>query len=245
MSLVTREQLGRYLRGELDEAQTQAIEFALATDPATGALADRLAHEASGDADDPGNPFRSPEVDPGSPSARAIAGAAAHLDRRRRARVVGVVLAASLLLALGSWASLRTGPPAFGAEACAAARAGGPLPLLPSLDCGLTPDINLGRAAPTEVTALRLELDAAPRRDAVDWLQARALVSLLEGRPSEVVALLDGSPALAAEPRLYADLATAWWMLDDLTSARAALAQGLSLRPNDPVLLRNRLLLGP
>ncbi len=248
MSRVSKELLDSWLRGELDEAESAAVEHATLADPATGALleqmlADEVANAPPGLAD----PFRSPAVDPAGPAALAIRGAMHQVAaNRRRSRVVRVAsLAATGLLAIGLWSTLEPDPqlPVVGDRICEAARSGNPLPLHTSLDCGIQPDVTLGASSGTEVTSLRWELESDPRPRDFDWLQARNQVDLLEGRGREVIDRLAGSELLATHPLLQADLATAWLLEGDRATARQAIEDGLRLAPEDATLRADRELL--
>ena len=249
MSAVSKELLDSWLRGELDEAESAAVEHATVVDPATGALleqmlSDEVANAPPGMAD----PFRSPEADPRGPVASAARGALRQIaTNQRRGQMIRVAsIAAVLLLAVGVLSSLEPDPQlpgGVGERVCEVARAGNPLPLHASLDCGVQPDVTLGASAGTEVTSLRWELDSEPRAGDLDWLQARNTVDLLEGRGREVIDRLAGSDLLQAHPLLHADLATAWLLEGDRGAARQAIEDGLKLVPEDATLLADRRLL--
>jgi hypothetical protein len=250
VSGISKELLDSWLRGELDEAESAAVEHATVVDPATGALLEQmLADEAANAPPGMADPFRSPEVDPAGPAALAIRGALGQVSAsRRRSQMIRVAsIAATLLLGLGLWSTfLEPDPQLPGTpmhRVCDAARTGSPLPLYTSVDCGVPPDLHLGPNTGTEVTALRWELDADPRPSDLDWLRARGMVDLLEGRSREVIDRLAGSEILETQPLLHADLATAWLIEGDRGAARQAIENGLRLAPEDATLLANRELL--
>lgn len=249
MTRVSRQLLDSWLRGELDEAESAAVEYATLVDPATSALLGQLLSEEAANAPaEAKDPFRSPEVDPDGPAALAIRGALRQIAAsRRRSRMIRVTsIAATGLLALGLWSFLEPDPqlPRNPIDrVCDVARTGSPLPLHTSVDCGIPPDVHLGTSPGTEVTSLRWELDADPRPDDPAWLKARGLVDLLEGRSGDVIARLESSPMLQSHPLLYADLATAWLIQGNREEARQALQVGLSIAPDDPTLRRDLVLL--
>ncbi len=249
MSGVSKELLDSWLRGELDEAESAAVEHATVVDPAVGALLEQMVSDEAANAP-PGaaDPFRSPEVDPEGPMALAIRGAMHQVAaNRRRGRMIRVVsIAATGLLAIGLITSLEPDPQlprGVGERVCDVARTESPLPLYTSIDCGVAPDLHLGASTGTEVTSLRWELESNPRPGEIDWLQNRNLVDLLEGRGRAVIDRLTQSDQLQTHPLLHADLATAWLIEGNRGAARQAVEAGLRLAPKDATLLANRGLL--
>lgn len=248
MTRVSRDLIERYLRGDLTATESAAVEAAMATDPSVGALVDELAAAALEEqAAAAPNPWRSIEDDPTGPAAQAMRGVVAELARRRRPSPLPTLLAVAALMgiAVGVWAllPLRGDPlPELAEKVCAQARSA-TLPLRPSLGCDVQPDVTLGLPGSRELTELRLRVDSLSDAGGPDWLKTRALVGLLEGRPEDVVSLLETSAALQTDPSLHADLAIAWLQLGDRVKAQQALEAGLRLDPSSQVLAENLALL--